>query len=149
MSLLVVALMLQVYVALPSGKQKSFAIAESSKVGDLKRLAQKSFEQGFLRLVTAEGQVLPDLTLSVSLQALVLEAGDHLTAVVQQAKMAATSAAFAMRCYGGDTIITWGDREHGGDITSAVQDQLWNVAGSGHRSRICCHLGRWICRYLG
>ena len=149
MSLLVVALMLQVYVALPSGKQKSFAIAESSKVGDLKRLAQKSFEQGFLRLVTAEGQVLPDLTLSVTLQAVVLEAGDHLTAVVQQAKMAATSAAFAMRCYGGDTIITWGDREHGGDITSAVQDQLWNVAGSGHRSRICCHLGRWICRYLG
>ena len=38
--------MLQVYVALPSGKRKSLSIAESSKAGDLKRLAQKSFEQG-------------------------------------------------------------------------------------------------------
>jgi hypothetical protein len=122
-SLLVVALMLQVYVALPSGKQKSFAIAESSKVGDLKRLAQKSFEQGFLRLVTAEG-LLADLTLS--LQAAGLQGGDHLTAVVQQAKMAATRRAFAMWCYGGDRIITWGD-PHAGGYSSAVQDQLRNV----------------------
>ena len=54
--------MLQVYVALPSGKHKSFSIAESSKVGDLKRLAQKSFEffeQGFL-IINAEGHVLAD-----------------------------------------------------------------------------------------
>ena len=60
MSLLVNALMLQVYVALPSGKRKSLSIAESSKVGDLKLLAQKSFEQGFLKLVTAEVHVLAD-----------------------------------------------------------------------------------------
>ena len=60
MSLLIVALMLQVNVALPSGKRNSLSIAESSKVGDLKRLAQKSFEQGFLRLVTAEGHALAD-----------------------------------------------------------------------------------------
>lgn len=76
MSLLVNALMLQVYVALPSGKPKSLSIAESSKVGDLKCLAQKSFDQGFLRLVTAEGQVLADPT--QSLRAAGLQDGDHL-----------------------------------------------------------------------
>ena len=42
------------------GKRKSLSIAESSKVGDLKLLAQKSFEQGFLKLVTAEVHVLAD-----------------------------------------------------------------------------------------
>ena len=55
-----VALVLQVHVALPSGKRNSLSIAESSKVGNLKRLAQKSFEQGFLKLVTADGHVLAD-----------------------------------------------------------------------------------------
>ena len=116
--------MLQVDVALPSGKRKSLSIAESSKAGDLKRLAQKSCEQGFLRLVTAEGHVLADP--NQSLQAAGLQGGDHLTAIVQQAKMAATRRAFAMWCYGGDRIVTWGDRNSGGD-SSEVQDQLRNV----------------------
>ena len=75
-------------------KTESLSIAESSKAGDLKRLAQKSFEQGFLRLVTAEGHVLADP--NQSLQAAGLQGGDHLTAIVQQAKMAATRRAFAM-----------------------------------------------------
>ena len=118
--------MLQVYVALPSGKRKSLSIAESSKAGDLKRLAQKSFEQGFLRLVTAEGHVLADP--NQSLQGAGLQEGDHLTAIVQQAKMAATEEAFAMWCCGsgGDRIVTWGRPDRGGD-SSAVQDQLRNV----------------------
>ena len=112
--------MLQVYVALPSGKRKSLSIAESSKAGDLKRLAQKSFEQGFLRLVTAEGHVLADP--NQSLQGAGLQEGDHLTAIVQQAKMAATEEAFAMWCCGsgGDRIVTWGRPDRGGD-SSAVQ----------------------------
>ena len=124
MSLLIVALMLQVNVALPSGKRNSLSIAESSKVGDLKRLAQKSFEQGFLRLVTAEGRILADP--NQFLQAAGLKEGDHLTAIVQQAKMAATDEAFAIWCHGGDRIVTWGRTCSGGD-SFAVQDQLRNV----------------------
>ena len=116
--------MLQVYVGLPSGKRKSLSIAESSKVGDLKRLAQRSFEQGFLKLVTADGHVLADQM--QSLQAAGLQEGDHLTAIVQRDKMAATRAAFAIWCCGGDRIVTWGDPDSGGD-SSAVQDQLRNV----------------------
>ena len=124
MSLLIVALMLQVNVALPSGKRNSLSIAESSKVGDLKRLAQKSFEQGFLRLVSAEGHILADP--NQFLQAAGLKEGDHLTAIVQQAKMAATDGAFAIWCHGGDRIVAWGRSRSGGD-SSAVQDQLRNV----------------------
>eukprot|EP00435_Cladocopium_sp_Y103_P044255 s149_g12.t1 len=121
---MLVASIPQVYVALPSGKQESFSIAESSKVGDLKRLVQKSFQQGFLRLVTAEGHVLADL--DQSLQAAGLQEGEHLTATAQQAKMAATPGAFAMWCCGCDRIVTWGDPHAGGD-SSAVQDQLRSV----------------------
>ena len=115
------AAMLQVYVALPSGKWKNFSIAESSKIGDLKRLVQKSIEKGFLKLITAESNVLADP--NQSLQAAGLQEGEHLTAVVQQAKMAATWRALAMWCCGGDRIVTWGNPDHGGDST-AVQDQL-------------------------
>ena len=111
--------MLQVNVALSSGKRESLSIAESSKVGDLKRLAQTSFEQGFLTLVTVEGHVLADL--NQSLQAAGLKEGDYLTAVVQQAKMATTRRAFAMWCCGGDAVHTRGDPRHGGD-SSAIQD---------------------------
>ena len=53
--------MLQVKILLPSGRAESIVLAESSKVGDLKILAQQQFQQGFLRLITAEGHVLSDL----------------------------------------------------------------------------------------
>jgi hypothetical protein len=121
---LVTALMLQVDIVLPSGKPKNFSIAESSKVGDLKCLAQKSFQQGFLKFITADGHALVDP--NQSLLAAGLQEGDHLTAIVQQAKMAATDEAFAMWCCGGDRIVTWGRPDRGGD-SSAVQDQLRNV----------------------
>ena len=116
--------MLQVDIVLPSGKPKNFSIAESSKVGDLKCLAQKSFQQGFLKFITADGHALVDP--NQSLLAAGLQEGDHLTAIVQQAKMAATDEAFAMWCCGGDRIVTWGRPDRGGD-SSAVQDQLRNV----------------------
>ena len=85
--------MLQINVALPSGKRKQLAILESSKVGDLIVLAQESFGQGFrLRLVTAEGHVLSDHV--KSLQAAGIEDGDHITAISQQkAQLAATGGA--------------------------------------------------------
>eukprot|EP00435_Cladocopium_sp_Y103_P014007 s1113_g3.t1 len=115
--------MLQVTVALPSGCCEKFSIPQSSKVGDLRVLAQKSFQCSFLRLVAADHHALDP---TVSLQAAGLEDGDHLTAIVQEAKLAATPAAFAFFCPGGDRVVTWGHDRHGGD-SSGVQDQLKGV----------------------
>ena len=121
--------MLQVSVALPSGCCEEFSIPQSSKVGDLKVLAQKSFQRGFLRLVAADHRALDP---TVSLQAAGLEDGDHLTAIVLEAKLAATgrlravAGAFALFCPGGDRVVTWGYPENGGD-SSKVQDQLKGV----------------------
>ena len=44
---------------------------------------------------------------TVSLQAAGLEDGDHLTAIVLEAKLAATSAAFTLFRPGGDRVVTW------------------------------------------
>ena len=115
--------MLQVTVALPSGCCEKFSIPQSSKVGDLRVLAQKSFQRGFLRLVTADHRALDP---AVSLQAARLEDGDHLTAIAVEAKLAATDAAFALFCSGGDRVVTWGRPDEGGD-SSEVQDQLKDV----------------------
>ena len=100
--------MLQIHVALPSGKRKSLRISESSKVGDLQVLAQQSFGQGFLRLVSAAGHVLKDPT--KSLEGAGIHNGDHVTAVAQQAKLAATAGAFALWFDGEHKIVTWGHR---------------------------------------
>ena len=81
--------MFQVNVALPSGKSEIFEIPGSSKVGDLKILAQESFGQRFLRLVSAEGNSLLDL--QASLQTAGIRDRDHLTAIACQAKVAASS----------------------------------------------------------
>ena len=122
-SILVVLPMLQVYVTLVSGKRNQFSMSQSSKVGDLKCVAQRYFEQGFLKLVTAEGRVLADPM--QPLQAAGLQDGEHLTAVAQQAKMVATEGAFAIWCHGG-RIVTWGRPDSGGD-SSEVQDRLRHV----------------------
>ena len=111
--------MLQVTVALPSGCSEEFSIAQSSKVGDLRVLAQKSFQRGFLRLVAADHHALDP---TVSLQAAGLEDGDHLTAIVLEAKLAATgrtlrfalevselSHGAILHCFaaaGGDRVVT-------------------------------------------
>lgn len=99
-------------------------VAESSKVADVKLLAQQQFQQGFLRLITAWGYVLSDLEESV--EAAELEEGDHLTAIAQQARLAATGSAFALWIYGGDKILTWGSAYNGGRSTS-IQKKLKNV----------------------
>ena len=62
----------------------------TSKVGDLKILAQKSLRQGFLKLITAEGHVLTNP--EISLQAAGVQEGEHLTVVAQQTKVAHTQA---------------------------------------------------------
>ena len=50
--------MLHVHVAFPSGRGETLALPQNSTVGDLKVLVQKSFRQGFLKLVTEKGHVL-------------------------------------------------------------------------------------------
>ena len=52
--------------------------------------------------------------------------GDSVGAVAQQPKLVATRSAFTLWLVGGDKIVTWGNRDYGGD-SSRVQDQLRNV----------------------
>jgi len=116
--------MLRVHVSFPSGSGETLVLSELSKVGELKILAQKTFGKGFLKLVSADGLLL--INLMDSLQAAGVHDGQRLTAVAQQAKVAASRRAFALWCCGGDQIVTWGNPCYGGD-SSAVQDQLRNV----------------------
>ena len=112
--------MIQISIALPSGRSEAFKFPQSSKVGDLRILAQKSFQRGFLRLVDADhGMVDP----AVSLRSAGLKDGDNLTAIVIHPKVAATARAFALFCSGGHWVVTWGHPGYGGD-SSEVQDQL-------------------------
>ena len=53
------------------------------------------------------------MDLTQSLEAAGIGEGDHLT----------TDKAFALWCGGGNRIVTWGHKDHGGD-SSAVRDQL-------------------------
>ena len=110
-------------MAVPSGRSEIFSIPQSSKVGDLRVLAQKSFQLGFLRLVAADHSVVDP---TKSLQAAGLEDGAYLTAIAVEAKVAATGQAFALFCFGGDQVVTWGESLHGGD-SAEVQDQLKGV----------------------
>ena len=115
--------MLQVSVTLPSGRSERLSLPESSRVGDLKILAQKLFQLGFLRVVAAGRLLDPE----ESPQAAGVQEGDHLTAiVVQEAEIAATQDAFALWCCGGDRIVTWGHPINGG-CNFEVQDQLKGV----------------------
>ena len=119
--------MFQVTVVSASGRSESISVPP--KVGDLKILVQKSFNQRFLMLVTADGRILGDP--SQSLVDAQLKDKDCLTAVALQANVAATRklglrGAFALWCCGGRKIVTWGHPGYGGD-SSAVQDQLRNV----------------------
>ena len=115
--------MLHVNVGLPSGSSAKLSLPQSSKVGDLMILAQKTFGQGFLRLITCTGRVLTDPMESLEG---VLQEGDVLSAIVQQANITATQGAFAVWCCGGDRIVTWGLAGFGGD-SSSVRTQLENV----------------------
>ena len=115
--------MLQVTVALPSGQGETFSLEPSSKVGDLRILAQHFFKSGFLRLVAADHSVVDP---AVSLQAAGLEDGDHLTAIAVEARLAATDGAFALFRCGGDRVVTWGHPDFGGD-SSRAQGQLKGV----------------------
>ena len=121
-----------------SGGRGSPRETELSQVGDLKMSAERSFQQGFLRLVTADGRILGDPTEDGQSLLRLLSEGlreeECLTAVVLQAKLAVTEkmgpcgegGAFALWCCSGNRIITWGHPDYAAD-SSAVQDQLRNV----------------------
>ena len=114
---------LQVTVSLTSGRSASLSIPLASTVGDLKTIVQESLGKPFLRLITADRRKLKP---SEFLEAAGLQDGDQLTAIVGEAKLAATRYAFALWCCGGDRVLTWGHLDFGGD-SSAVQDQLKSV----------------------
>ena len=111
-------------VTLPNGHHELLTVPQSSTVGDLKIAAQQAFGEHFLRLITAEPRALVDL--EESLVGARLEDVDYLSAVILQPQLAATAGAFALWCCGGNTVITWGNIDVGGD-SSAVQDRLKNV----------------------
>ena len=116
--------MLQVSLALPSGHNASLSIPQSSKVVDLKALAQQAFQKPSLRLVTAQGRILTNP--AETLEAAGLQDGDQLTVIVGQAQLAANAYAFALRGAGGDRVVTWGNSRCGGN-SFAVRDQLRSV----------------------
>ena len=112
-------------VSLPSGRCATVSVLESGTVADLKIAAQRSLEQRFLRLATADGRLL-DPTDSLHLSG--LRDGDSIAAVAQQPKLAARMHAFALWCIGG-RIVTWGHPDCGGvpHRFGNIKDQLNNV----------------------
>ena len=113
--------MIQVTVALPSGRNATLSLPESSKVGDLKALARESLGQSLSYFVTENGRILGNPV--ESLQAAKLQDGDWLTAIVKHPQLAATNRAFALCRSGGESVLAWGNPDHGG----AVGPQLRNV----------------------
>ena len=109
-----VSSMPQVIVALASGRSVNLSVPQSSKVVDLKILAQQALGQGFLKLMTAEGQVLTQPGESVGM----LD-GDRVSAI------AWAGEAFALWCCGGG-VVTYGNAPSGGD-SSRIQVRLINV----------------------
>jgi hypothetical protein len=120
--------MLQIKVILPSGCSEDISLPLSSKVGDLRILAQKALRQRFLKLATAKGEVLAD-----SLQALQevgLQDGDQVTAIALEAKISASSGAFTFWYCGGDHLVTWGDGECTADVSGRSLKSVQRIKAS-------------------
>ena len=64
---------------LPSGRHETLLIPEPFNVEDLRILAKKAFGQGFLKLVTGQGDILQDPRRSLTMVG--APEGDHLTAI--------------------------------------------------------------------
>ncbi|CAK9112035.1 unnamed protein product [Durusdinium trenchii] len=103
---------LAVDVSLPSGRSCRVNVSASSVVADLRLVAEKALNVGFLRLISPDGRFLdPALSLCQS----GLQSGDTLTAVAQPAKIQATCSAFAKWCSGPSPVTLWGDPDCGGE----------------------------------
>ena len=85
-------------VSLPSGRCETVTVSQSGTIADLKRAAQLSLGQPFLRLAVSDGRLL-DPTNSLRLSG--LQDGDSLIAVAQHPKIAVTRSAFAVWFAGG------------------------------------------------
>eukprot|EP00438_Fugacium_kawagutii_P035769 Skav230477 [mRNA] locus=scaffold1445:111260:114832:- [translate_table: standard] len=113
--------MIKIYVTLPSGRSEALLFPQSSTEGDLKIQAQQILGHRFLKLIAADGHIVADT--EKTLQATCLADGHHVTAVLLQPKVTATSRAFAMwckGCKGCDGVIAWGQPKSGGDSSSGV-----------------------------
>ena len=98
----------------------------SSKVGDLRVLAQKSFQLGFLRLVAADHSFCGSSQVSASCRNWRWRPSDSYRRRSKASGNRATEQAFALFCPGGDRVVTWGAPRVGSD-SSHVQDQLKSV----------------------
>ena len=114
---------LAVNVILPSGRREIVSLAPTARVETLIMVAQVSLGQRFLRLVTSKGRLLSDPLETI--QSAGLHDGDSVTAVAQQARLAATQKAFAAIRVDG-RVVAWGDPASGGDC-SRVKTELTNV----------------------
>ena len=113
---------MEFHVSLPSGRCESVSVLGGT-VADLKRAAQRSLGQSFLRLAAPDGRLLDP---AEALQKAGLQGGENIVAVAQQPKIAATKGAFALWYPGCNKIVTWGDPNVGGQ-SAGVQDELRNV----------------------
>ena len=129
--------MIQVTVALPSGRSASLSVMQSCTVGDLKALARESLGQSFSRLVTADGRILTNPM--ESLEAAGLQDGDWLTAMVGQTQLAATFRPFLCAALGANVSL---GRPQFWWCSSTSAEEC--AANSGHSFCICCHSGRWF-----
>ena len=93
---------LRLQVMLPSGRGVEVSVSSTSRIGDLKIAAQKSLQQGFLKLVAPDGRVLLDPDEAITKVG--LKEGDTLSAVAQAARVAVTRRAFALWCPGGGIV---------------------------------------------
>ena len=114
---------IKLHVSLPSGRSEVVAVGLSATVLDLKRAAQESFGQCFLRLAAANGDLLVQKD---SLQTCGLQNEQCLSALVLQPRITSTSSAVALWCVGGECVVTWGEKQSGAD-SSEFQDELRNV----------------------
>ena len=107
--------MLQVKVTLLNGKPELLALPPSSTVQDVRTKAKQVFGKKYLKLITAKNRVLVDF--EQTLEEAEIEDGECLTALVLQPQLAATEGAFALWCRGDSTIVTWGQKDFGGDCS--------------------------------
>ena len=118
--------MLSVNVSLPSGRNESLKVPELSTVGDLQVLAQESFGQKFLRLVTSKNVALTNP--KDSLQAARdprRRAPNCFRPTGATRRHIVSPGAFAAILADG-SVVTWGNSSCSGD-SSAVQHRLRNV----------------------
>lgn len=89
--------MIQVPVALASGRCETVMLSESATISEVKANIQERLGQCFLGLAAPDGRLLGQTD---SVRASGLEIGKPLTAIALQPKVTGTLAALAMCCVG-------------------------------------------------